>query len=145
VFRSILVPVDGSEQAGRALAEAVDLARASGAALTLMTSVPDLSPWVVGSAGYGGVDIGELTREAEQRHRELLDETAGKAGGLEQPPQTLLAHGAPGPAIVDQIEAGGHDLVVMGSRGRGNIGSLVLGSVSHHVLQAGKAAVLVVR
>jgi nucleotide-binding universal stress UspA family protein len=62
----------------------------------------------------------------------------------EIPVTKLLTHGRPGDRIVEQIEHGSHDLVVMGSRGRGEVRSLVLGSVSHQVLNAGPIAALIV-
>ena len=55
-----------------------------------------------------------------------------------------LAQGRPGDRILEQMKSGNHDLLVMGSRGRGNVRSLVLGSVSHQVLNAALAAVLIV-
>ncbi len=54
MFKSILVAIDGSPDAARALAEAVDLADHHNAALTLMTCVPDPASWMLGGAAFGG-------------------------------------------------------------------------------------------
>jgi nucleotide-binding universal stress UspA family protein len=143
MFRSILVPVDGSPHAARALAEAADLAQATGAELTVMTSVPDAVTWGTFTAPSAGGDIQALIAASEEGFRSILDEAvAALPQGL--PVKKVVARGPAGPAIVDQVEAGGHDLVVMGSRGRGDFASLLLGSVSHHVVHAAKAAVLIV-
>jgi nucleotide-binding universal stress UspA family protein len=47
-------------------------------------------------------------------------------------------------ALIHQIEAGHHDLVAMGSRGRGAVRSALLGSVSHYVLNHSPVPVLIV-
>jgi len=143
VFRNILVPIDGSDHAARALAEAADLARSNNAGLTIVSCAPDISAWMLGGAGWGApVDLDQLTREAENEHRELLEQAAATVEDVK--PATVLVHGRPARAIVKQVEQAGHDLVVMGSRGRGDVRSLLLGSVSHEVLQTSPAAVLVV-
>jgi nucleotide-binding universal stress UspA family protein len=49
------------------------------------------------------------------------------------PVTTVLRHGNPGAEIVGQIERGQHDLVVMGSRGRGRVTSNLFGSVAAYV------------
>jgi nucleotide-binding universal stress UspA family protein len=143
VFHDILVPIDGSAHARRALAEAVDLAKASGARLTVMTSAPDPSPWVLSGAPAAGFDLQQIIEESEREYAALLD------AAIESTPEEIvsgkvLARGAPAVTIVDQVRAGGHDLVVMGSRGRGEVKSLLLGSVSHSVLHTSPAAVLIV-
>ena len=106
--------------------------------------MPDPSVWVLGGSYGALVDIEELRRVAEVEYRALLEEAVASV------PENLhahevLAHGPPAQAIVDQVTAGGHDLVVMGSRGRGGVRSLMLGSVSHQVLYTSPVPVLVVR
>lgn len=143
MFRNILVPVDGSAHAERALSEAIDLAGDVNASLTVMTSVPDLSPWLVGGVASAGINIQTLTQEAEDKHRQLLDAAVADVPA-DLPVTKVLSHGRPAARILEQVERGGHDLVIMGSRGRGEVRSLVLGSVSHEVLNTSRVAVLVV-
>ncbi|HEY3051671.1 MAG TPA: universal stress protein [Gaiellaceae bacterium] len=54
------------------------------------------------------------------------------------------ATGGPGPELLKRAAAADHDLIVMGSRGRGAIRSAVLGSVSHFVLNHATVPVLIV-
>lgn len=144
MFRNILVALDGSPHASAALREAIDLTQRNNATLTLIASVPDPSSWLTGGAAYsGGIDFEALAHEAEREYGELLD--AAVASVPENVSLTkVLSHGRPGERILEQVDRGGHDLVVMGSRGRGAVRSLLLGSVSHEVLNASPAAVLIV-
>jgi len=57
----------------------------------------------------------------------------------------FLVDGRPASAIVDEAEAFGAELVVVGSRGHGPIQSMVLGSVSAEVVDHAPCPVLVVR
>jgi nucleotide-binding universal stress UspA family protein len=145
MFRNLLVAIDGSEHSARALDEAVDLAQCAHASLTVMTSVPDISPWVLGGAGgyAGGIDIRALELSAEREYLAMLD-AATDALAADVPVTKVVGHGPPAAAIVEQVRHGGHDLVVMGSRGRGDVRSLLLGSVSHAVLHTSPVAVLIV-
>ena len=143
-FRNILAAIDGSAHGARALAEAIDLAQTDNAALTVMTCVPDPSVWLVTGGAYGGqLNYEAITAETEREYRELLERSVAEVP-RDLPVTKILAHGRPGERILEQVQAGGHDLVVMGSRGRGQMRSLLLGSVSHHVLNASPAAVLIV-
>ena len=141
MFRRLLVAFDDSPHARRALAEAVDLARRTHAQLTVITVVPEPSAWV--AAGYDmPLPRDDLGRRVEDEFRAHL-ERAVEAVPHDQPVTVLLKHGPVAEAIIDQARAGGHDLIVMGTRGRGDLRSLLLGSVSHRVLRESPVPVLV--
>lgn len=136
MFKSILVAWDGSEHAERALAEAVDIARTQEARLTLLTVAAPLHAW----PGYvPPIAEADLVGAAEQ----LLGE--GEAlvpDGIPISGRTAVGH--PGTELVKRAAAAGHDLIVMGSRGRGAVRSAVLGSVSHFVLNHTTVPVLII-
>lgn len=144
MFRNILAAIDGSPHGARALEEAADLAQRNDARLTVMTSMPDPSGWMLSGGAYGGqIDFAALHEEVEREYHDLLDDAVGRVPP-EIPVTKILTQGSPAARILEQLESGGHDLVVMGSRGRGATRSLLLGSVSHRVLNASPAAVLIV-
>ena len=140
MFRSILVAVDGSPAAAAALMQAIDLARAEGARLTLI-SVAAPVRWQVAAAPYVPLPReDELEREA----RETLDRAEALVPeGV--PVSTALRRGRVAEEILKRVEAGEHDLVVIGSRGLGRAGSLLLGSVSRAVLAGSPVPVLIAR
>jgi nucleotide-binding universal stress UspA family protein len=144
MFTDILVAFDGSAHAERALAEAVDLARSNGGSLTILAVSPGLSPWLLAPGGMAPPEnIYALQREIAREYQGMLDKAAATVPD-EVPSQTVLLEGQPAGAIVSQVGKGGHDLVAMGSRGRGELTSLVLGSVSQAVLHQSPVPVLVV-
>jgi nucleotide-binding universal stress UspA family protein len=137
MFRSILVAVDGSTHSERALEEAIDLARSQGARLTLVTVATRPAIW---PSGY---QRAVADSELEEAARGVVDEAAEKVPD-EIPQATVVRLGRPAEEIVRRAKDGLHDLIVMGARGRGAATSLLLGSVSHGVLNQSPAAVLIV-
>ena len=58
---------------------------------------------------------------------------------------SIVMAGPPAQVILERLRDGRHDLLVMGTRGLGRVGSALLGSVSQTVLHAAEVPVLVVR
>lgn len=143
MFRKLLVAFDGSPHAQRALSEAVELVQTSAGRLTVMTVVPEPSAWALSSGYEAAVNVNELNAQIEAEYQTMLD-GAVEAVPDDVPVTKVVRRGPAGPAIVAEANASDHDLIVMGSRGRGELRSLLLGSVSHHVLQASRVPVLVV-
>jgi nucleotide-binding universal stress UspA family protein len=138
MFRSILVAWDGSLHARRALSEAIDIARTQGSRLTLLTVAAPMHVWA--GPYVPPVPEDELAQAAgriAEEGEELVPD------GI--PVSSRTAAGSPGPELLKRVEAAGHDLIVMGSRGRGAVRSAVLGSVSHYVLNHARVPVLIVR
>jgi nucleotide-binding universal stress UspA family protein len=141
MFRNVLVAVDGSADAEEALSQAIDLAESEHTRLTLITGVqiPVMPSYVAASAA----GIAELQANARAWAEATL------AGARERVPRdlpvtTILTDQPIRTALIAQIKRGQHDLVVMGSRGRGAIRSALLGSVSHYVLNHSPVPVLTV-
>lgn len=144
MFRDILVAVDGSPHSERALAEAIDMARQNDGSVTLAVVVPEPAAWTLTGAGFATVDYARLYEELEKEYREMLDGLSAKVPS-DVRSKAVLLHGRPGSALLDHLEAEDYDLVAMGSRGRGELRSMVLGSVSSEVLHRSAVPVLVTR
>jgi nucleotide-binding universal stress UspA family protein len=143
MFRRLLVAFDGSSHAKRALAEAVDLASANVGSVTVMAVAPDPSVWGLDFGYNASVDFAGVAGQMQREYRTMLDAAVATVpDGV--PVSQVLRHGAAGREIVDEAETSEHDLIVMGSRGRGELRSLLLGSVSHRVLEGSRVPVLVV-
>jgi nucleotide-binding universal stress UspA family protein len=140
MFHNILVAVDGSSHADQALTHAIDLAESEHTALTLITGVTEVP---VASAVWAPEVTAKLTADA-RAHAELILQQARDRVPDDLPVTTLLTDEPIQTAIIRQIDHGHHDLVVVGSRGRGTVRSTLLGSVSHYVLHHSPVPVLIV-
>ena len=141
MFRNILVAIDGSPDADQALMQAIDLAESEHARLTLFSAA--VTPPAAAYFGAGGAVAATLARDAEAETEAIL------RAPFERVPDgvsvsTVQSSEPVRPALIHQIKTGHHDLVVMGSRGRGALRSVLLGSVSHYVLHHSPVPVLIV-
>jgi len=128
VFRSILVAYDASPPAQVALAQALDLAQAQNAKLTIVTVAPPVTPY----AALGGISPNELKADVE-----TWAERVARAAVAAAPDDVIVHHversGSVGEELVRELEEREYDLIVLGSRGRGRLETNVFGSVNAYV------------
>jgi nucleotide-binding universal stress UspA family protein len=141
MFRNILVALDGSPVADHALTEAIDLAERERSRLTLFTAV--VPPPAFAFFGATGDVVAAVVRDAEAYAEAILRRARDRVPD-DMPVTSVLSRKPVPAALLRQIEDGGHDLVVMGSRGRGAVRSALLGSVGHCVLHHSPVPVLIV-
>ena len=142
MFLNILVAIDGSEHGAAALRTAAQLAREEHARLTVLTAVPPAPAFAQltapGVAALG--DAAHLLGEAGARMTRQIEAVPDDVSVT-----SIVMAGAPAQVILERLREGHHDLLVMGTRGLGRVGSALLGSVSQTVLHAAEVPVLVVR
>lgn len=138
-MHNILCPVDGSEASRNAARKAGQLVRAHNGELTLLYVVPLALAHLL----KDGSDIDELQKTVEERLHDRAAaylEEALEVSGITATTKKRVGH--PAQIIVEEAEAGGHDLVVMGNRGLGGVSQL-LGSVSAYVAHHSPVPVLI--
>jgi nucleotide-binding universal stress UspA family protein len=140
MFGNILVAIDGSPHADQALMDAIDLAASENARLTLFTAI--VPPPAVASL-FPGAPVDDLAHDAEVKAEAVLLRARASVPA-DVSVTTVLSTQPVLRALLRQIDEGRHDLVVMGSRGRGAVRSALLGSVSHYVLHHSPVPVLIV-
>jgi nucleotide-binding universal stress UspA family protein len=145
----ILIGYDGSDDAKAAIDEAASLFPSRPA--TVLT-VWDTYSEIVGRtpAGVGILagldDWGKIDEESRKRAEEMAESGAGlaRAAGLTASAVIHSRTGSVAEAILLEADRAKAGAIVLGSRGLGGIGSLLLGSVSHAVLQHADRPVVIV-
>ncbi|MFC2993504.1 MULTISPECIES: universal stress protein [Halomonas] len=149
MFKTILVPVDGSSHAEKALSVAAQLARASSATLHLMT-VAEFPPDNIGlfTGGtpepFSEVEREKLAEGMKQEAHKVIDKAlaAVDLNGIEV--KEVMRQGRPADLINKEAEKLGADVIVMGSRGISDMRGMVFGSVSHKISHIADCTVITV-
>jgi nucleotide-binding universal stress UspA family protein len=147
MFQQIMVPLDGSELAERALPCAERLGAATGATLHLV-HVVELAPpltWPFAPAYVPANVHDDLVARETQQATEYLDKMRERvaASGVHVRTEQMIGYAAA--TLLDYERDTGIDLVVMCSHGRTGLARFALGSVAEHLLRHGTAPVLLVR
>lgn len=142
-FKRILVPVDGSVTSERAAEKAVALALLSGGALDFLYVAT-----IAGSAaGLPGNQMDlppEVLEKIKSSENVVLKKILAKVP-KEIPVKTYCEAGKPRKVILEFAETLGSDIIVMGSRGLNPAETILIGSVSQHLIENAKCPVLVVK
>jgi len=141
----ILVPIDFSPHAERALSYATALAGRLGASLDLLHVVED--PVATG-AWHGEVAVPNLTglrQELVEQAERRIDRYQAAAEASGAPVVATVRVGLPADAITDYAKTLGIDLIVMGTHGRSGLAHLFMGSVAEHVIRQAPCPVLTLR
>jgi nucleotide-binding universal stress UspA family protein len=142
----ILVATDGSPHARRAAELSARLARELREVEVVLLNVGHIPAIALGGPGADiMVDYGMLEEGFEKAGRAILDQTTAAFHGVDAKVTTRYRRGEPSHEILAAATEAKADMIVMGSRGLGQIGGLILGSVSEHVLHGAHVPVLIVR
>ncbi len=135
MFAKILVPLDGSEGAGRALETALELAERFDAELSLLCVFRHHSPLEASLSmvrARGPMDRPDDALKGYAGDIVAAAKARAIAAGV-TPTEAIIKRGQPARSIVEFAKDRGIDAIVMGSRGTGDMEGLLLGSVSHKV------------
>ena len=148
---TVVVPLDGSELAERALAFGVSIAARVNCGLVIVT-VPEVygldSSWHSGAtvdAGAPMVPVDELMSQARAESERYLATVLAALEGHGLQVDTIVANEAPAHAILHAAEDRNAWLIVMGTHGRGGLARWVFGSVADEVLHVVGTPLMVVR
>jgi nucleotide-binding universal stress UspA family protein len=145
MFKTIVVGTDGSDTATQAVRQAVDLARAVGAKLEIVSAyepvpaerlnqerrqAPEDLQWAIGP------------REDVDATLEAAAEVARQAG---VPLDVYARQGDPADAVIDVAEEREADLVIVGNKGMTGAKRFLLGSVPNKVSHHAPCSVLIIR
>lgn len=145
-YKSILVPIDGSEHSKKAVEHAITIATINNAQVILLhvanivSAISNFDQTPI----TGGYVSEQLAKEMEDTGREILNEV------MKTIPENINAQevfevGSPGPAIIAVAKKFDVDLIVMGSRGLGLLKGIFMGSVSSYVASHETCPVLIIK
>jgi nucleotide-binding universal stress UspA family protein len=145
VFKRIVVGTDGSETAAEAVRQAIELAKATGATLDIVSAFePVPQSRLREEAGEIPGDIAYAVGPREDVNG-IVEAAAGtaKQGGVEA--QTHVREGDPADAILDVAEEVKADLVAVGNKGMTGARRFLLGSVPNKISHHAPCSVLIIR
>jgi len=145
MFGAIVVGTDGSETAGEAVRQAVELASQVGAKLQIVSAYEPVATSRLREEGrHAPTDVEWMVnpREDVDSTLEAAAESARTAG---VDVEVFARQGDPADAILDVAEETGADLIVVGNKGMTGAKRFLLGSVPNKISHHAPCSVLIIR
>lgn len=142
-MRKILVAIDGSKHAEKAMLKAKELAELGNGSITLLNVIDDImvnNPYIIEQSQQETIEKA-FVKEGQK----VLNEAVESLKPYSIKVNTELRYGEPGRVIIEMAEKEGYDLVVMGNRGLNAFSRAMLGSKSNKVVNHIHVSVLIVK
>lgn len=144
MFKTIIIGVDGSDAAIRAVKAACSVADKTAKLSLVHTPLPDTVAFATGAiAGYQMVSVVPDSEEVQQAAQRIIEDAtqAAKDAGCDIA-EGIVRHGDPGDSILSVAKELDADLIVTGRRGLGNVAGLLIGSTSQRIAHLATCAIL---
>ena len=145
MFSRIVVGTDGSDTAAEAVRQAIDLAKLSGAQLSVVSAFEPVSKRRVEEEKEGAPPDVQYEIGPREDVNLVLDAAAATARKAGVEPQTHPVEGDPAEAILNVAEETKADLIVVGNKGMTGARRFLLGSVPNNVSHHAPCSVIIVR
>ena len=141
IYKRILLPLDGSELAERALPHAIAQAQGFGAELVLLR----VAEMIAHTRGVSAADLERVRSQTVASAREYLKHIAEQVQEESVQVETAIVEGRPSVAITWFAETNDIDMIVLCTRGRSGFSRWLMGSVADRVVRGATVPVLLVR
>ncbi len=145
MFGSIVVGTDGSETATEAVKQAVDLAKAVGAKVQLVSAYEPVSNQRIREERTQAPEDVQWSINPREDVDATLNDAAEIAEAAGVNAERFARQGDPADAILDVAEERGSDLIVVGNRGMTGAKRFLLGSVPNKVSHHAPCSVMIIR
>lgn len=146
MYKQILVPVDGSETANKALRAALELAKDSGGRVRVIHVIEELAY----ASGYEqfGAYTEDLLNAMQDAGKKILQDAMTRAQSAGVAADNMLFDSVSGrlaEVVATAAREWSADLIVVGTHGRRGVGRMLLGSGAEQIIRLAPVPVLVIR
>lgn len=145
MFKTILVPTDGTPLSNVAVGKAVEFAKLNPGCQIIAIAVAEMMPFAA-VEGVGVVDPGQYEKSMKDMAQKYANKVSDAANAAGIPCKTIIAQSAtPSDEILKAAKSNNCDLIFMASHGRKGMQRILLGSNTQKVLSESKIPVMVYR